>query len=70
MDYLACQETVDKNFPDALPIVENLCGDDAQKWYDCRRVVEEILQARLILWDTVVEAIELRIYLSEFKYFV
>lgn len=69
IDYLTCQGTVDKNFPDALSITENLCGDDLQKWHDCHQVLEETIQARLVLWDTVVEAIELRIYLSEFKYF-
>ncbi|MEO0332957.1 MAG: DUF3050 domain-containing protein [Bacteroidota bacterium] len=70
IDYLACQKTVNENFPDPLSIMKNLCDDDTQKWHDCRQAVEEALQARLILWDTVVEAVELRIYLSEFKYFM
>ncbi|MFP4090028.1 MAG: DUF3050 domain-containing protein [Cyclobacteriaceae bacterium] len=39
--------------PLALQMVENLCGDDLQKWNDCFKISQKALKTRLSLWDAI-----------------
>ncbi|MCG9879093.1 MAG: DUF3050 domain-containing protein [Bacteroidia bacterium] len=37
----------------ALEMLENLCGEDEQKWFDVKEISIQALQMRLHLWDGV-----------------
>ena len=42
----------------ALKMIENLCGDDEQKWKEVEQVSKEALEKRLILWNGIELEIE------------
>jgi hypothetical protein len=47
----------ERHGPLALQMLVNLCGDRAEKWQEAQMVAEACLQARIGLWDGVVQQI-------------
>ncbi|NQX77104.1 MAG: DUF3050 domain-containing protein [Gilvibacter sp.] len=47
----------DEHGPLSLQMVSHLCGTDSQKWQEALNVAEEALTKRILLWDTIHQAI-------------
>jgi len=50
----------DEHTPMALRMLSTLCGDDPTRWREAREAAGGALEARLELWDGVVEALDAR----------
>lgn len=48
----------DEHGPMALQMIEHLCGDDNNKWYEVITVSKEALKVRLNLWDGILSEIK------------
>ena len=48
----------DEHGPMALRMLSTACGDDPARWRDARFAAKTALEARLVLWDGVLEQIE------------
>ncbi len=46
----------DEHGPMAMKMIENLCGNDEQKWEDCLDAAYKALETRLVLWDGILES--------------
>jgi hypothetical protein len=59
-DYLARHIEVDgeEHSPMAMQMVADLCGDDDTKWDECSATINTALNARVRLWDGIVQALE------------
>jgi len=54
-DYLARHIEVDgeQHTPMAMQMLIDLCGDDDTKWAECAKTVQQALEARQALWDSI-----------------
>ena len=50
--------------PMALNMIEELCGDDPQKWQEATSISIEALKMRMHLWDGVLTEIE-KLYVTQ-----
>ncbi len=59
VDYLRRHIQVDaeEHTPMAMQMLVDLCGDDDTKWAECAETVNLALEARLRLWDGILEGI-------------
>ena len=59
-DYLARHIEVDgeEHTPMAMQMVADLCGDDDARWDECSATINTALNARVRLWDGIVQALE------------
>jgi Protein of unknown function (DUF3050) len=59
-DYLARHIQVDseEHTPMAMQMLADLCGDDDSRWKECGVTINSALEARILLWDGVLAAIE------------
>lgn len=48
----------DSHGPIAMHMIEELCGNDDQKWNDCLEVAEQSLKMRMKLWDAISDCID------------
>lgn len=48
----------DQHGPMALAMIEELCGDDREKWLQCEEASQDALLRRIDLWDAVCASIE------------
>lgn len=48
----------DSHGPIAMHMIEELCGNDDQKWKDCFEVAEQSLKMRMKLWDAISDCID------------
>lgn len=48
----------DSHGPIAMHMIEELCGNDDQKWNDCFEVAEQSLKMRMKLWDAISDCID------------
>lgn len=48
----------DEHGPMATKMIKKLCGDDASKWEESLQVAKEALTKRVLLWDSINEAIK------------
>ena len=60
VDYLERHIEVDgeKHTPMAMQMLADLCGDDEEKWRQCADTVNAALDARVALWDGILDAIK------------
>jgi hypothetical protein len=58
-DYLArhIEVDADEHTPMAMRMLIDLCGEDRGKWDECARTVRSALEARVALWDGIMEAV-------------
>jgi Protein of unknown function (DUF3050) len=58
-DYLARHIEVDgeQHTPMAMQMLIDLCGGDDGKWAECAKTVQQALEARYTLWDSIADAI-------------
>jgi len=52
-----CQLDAEKHGPQAIEMLERLCGDDAQRWSEAEQAAVDALAARLAFWDAIAMAI-------------
>ena len=59
-DYLARHIQVDseEHTPMAMQMLAELCGDDDSRWKECGATINRALEARILLWDGILAAIE------------
>jgi hypothetical protein len=59
-DYLARHIQVDseEHTPMAMQMLADLCGDDDNCWKECSSTINSALEARILLWDGILAAIE------------
>jgi hypothetical protein len=59
VDYLERHIEVDgeEHTPMAMQMLADLCGDDQKKWHDCEAAVTLALNARVRLWDGILQAV-------------
>jgi hypothetical protein len=59
-DYLARHIQVDseEHTPMAMQMLADLCGDDDSRWEECSITINSALEARILLWDGILAAIE------------
>jgi len=48
----------DEHGPMATNMIKELCGNDEVKWKECIDVSKEALTKRIVLWDSIAEAID------------
>ena len=48
----------DDHGPIALKMIENLCGDDENKWDEVTKIAKESIQMRIKLWDHICNEIK------------
>lgn len=52
----------DHHGPLALRLMEELCGQDAQKWQEATRAAQEALQKRQVLWQGILEEMQTGVF--------
>lgn len=59
VDYLRRHIQVDgeEHTPMAMQVLADLCGDDADKWAECKSTIEVAFAARINLWDGILAEI-------------
>ncbi|NRT13451.1 DUF3050 domain-containing protein [Flavobacterium sp. 14A] len=50
----------DEHGPMAMQMINELCGDDAQKWHEVEQVSIHALERRIGLWDAIEETITIK----------
>jgi hypothetical protein len=58
-DYLArhIEVDADEHTPMAMQMLIDLCGQDAAKWDECAQTVRSALEARICLWDGILQIV-------------
>ncbi|WP_103863927.1 DUF3050 domain-containing protein [Aquimarina sp. I32.4] len=48
----------DVHGPLAMRMIDELCGDDIDKWNDCVEISKKSLEKRIVLWDGILQSIK------------